>query len=139
MFCEHGNIIGSCRECTPERYKAKVSAQILEDVDCPVWELLRRKDDDDNGRRCYPNQGFRASPKEEGGGKAPRKRHPHHHDHKHLQHQETKKTHKHSKTKTTRKTHQTTSYIIFLGCYQTPDRPAHAGNYVKILNTIITN
>ena len=54
MFCEHGNIIGSCRECTPERYKAKVSAQILEDVDCPVWELLRRKEDDESipAERC---------------------------------------------------------------------------------------
>ena len=54
MFCEHGNIIGSCRECTPERYKAKVSAQILEDVDCPVWELLRGKEDDESApaQRC---------------------------------------------------------------------------------------
>ncbi len=54
MFCEHGNIIGSCRECTPERYKAKISAQILEDVDCPVWELLRRKEDDESipAERC---------------------------------------------------------------------------------------
>ncbi|MDP6856738.1 MAG: hypothetical protein QGH13_04320 [Candidatus Thalassarchaeaceae archaeon] len=39
MFCEHGNLIGSCRACTPERFKSQES-QILEDEDCPVWKLF---------------------------------------------------------------------------------------------------
>ena len=54
MFCEHGNIIGSCRDCTPERYKVKAAAQILEDVDCPVWDLLRKKEGDESAppQRC---------------------------------------------------------------------------------------
>ena len=54
MFCEHGNIIGSCRDCTPERYKVKAAAQILEDVDGPVWNLLRKKEGSGNApaQRC---------------------------------------------------------------------------------------
>jgi len=54
MFCEHGNIIGSCRDCTPERYKERASSQILEDVDCPVWDLLRKHDGDESAppQRC---------------------------------------------------------------------------------------